>query len=117
MALVLGSVGLYGVIAYIVSQRTREIGVRIALGADARLVRRLVLRQGMTLVGLGLTAGITGAYGLTRFLESLLFGVTPTDPLTFAAVGSAFALVSLGASYLPARRILRVDPVTVLKVE
>src|SRR4030095_695098 len=96
--------GVYGVMAYNVTRRRREIGVRIALGANARDVVRLVLRQGLVTIAIGLAGGVAGALGLSRALESLLFGVTPTDPLAFTAVVLVLAGVASLACYLPASR-------------
>ncbi len=117
VALVLGSVGIYGVIAYVVNQRTREIGVRMALGAKQWDVSRMVLQQGGTVAGIGVVLGLVAAFGLTRLMESLLFGVTAVDPPTFATAAVVIALVSLLASYMPARRAARVDPVEALRGE
>ncbi len=117
VALVLGVVGIYGVISYVVSQRTREIGVRMALGADGRDVRRMVLRQGMILAGVGVLVGLVAAIGLTRLMSSLLYGVEATDPATFAAVAAMLTAVALGASYLPALRASRTDPLEALRFE
>jgi predicted permease len=117
VALLLGSVGIYGVISYVVSQRTREIGVRMALGADRTDVSRLVLRQGLGLVAAGVGVGLASAFGLTRLMTSLLYGVRAADPLTYALVAVALATVAMLASYLPARRASGVDPVTALRWE
>ncbi len=117
VALALGVVGIYGVISYIVSQRTREIGVRMALGADRRDVRRMVLRQGVILAGIGVVVGLVAAVGLTRFMTTLLYGVEATDPVTFAAVVALLTAVSLDASYLPAVRASRTDPLVALRFE
>jgi predicted permease len=117
MALLLGAVGLYGVIAYSVSQRTREIGVRMALGAQRRDVMSLVLGEGMLVILIGLAIGLVGSLALTRFLSSLLFGVTATDPLTFAGVVFLLALIALAACYIPARRAMLVDPMIALRHE
>jgi predicted permease len=117
MALILGAVGLYGVIAYSVSQRTREIGIRVALGAERRHVLSLVLNEGMLVIFAGLAIGLAASLLLTRFLASLLFGVRPTDPLTFASVALLLAGVALAACYVPARRAMRVDPVRALRYE
>lgn len=117
VALVLGAVGLYGVIAYSVAQRTREIGVRIALGAQRSDVVRLFLREGMSFIIVGLPIGLAGAFALTRLLSSLLFDVKATDPLTFACAAVLLALVAFSACQIPARRALRVDPMTALRTE
>jgi predicted permease len=117
MALILGAVGLYGVIAYSVSQRTREIGIRVALGAERRHVLSLVLNEGMLVIIAGLAIGLAASLLLTRFLASLLFGVSPTDPLTFASVALLLAGVALVACYVPARRAMRVDPMRALRHE
>jgi ABC-type antimicrobial peptide transport system permease subunit len=117
MALLLGVIGIYGVIAYAVSQRTREIGIRLALGARPGDVRRMFVQYGLGLCALGTIIGVGVAAGLTRLLKSLLFGVAPLDPTTFAAVPAALLLASLAASYLPARRASAVDPVMCMKAE
>jgi predicted permease len=117
MALLLGTVGLYGVIAYSISQRTREIGIRMALGAQPTETVRLVLGEGMLLTLIGLILGLASSLGLTRFLSSLLFGVTPTDPFTFAGVALLLALIALAACYIPARRATLVDPMLALRYE
>ena len=117
VALILGVVGIYGVISYIVSQRTREIGVRMALGAAQSDVSRMVLRQGMILAGSGLVVGLLAAAGLTRLMGSLLYGVEATDPVTFATVAGLLGGVALIASYLPALRAARTDPVEALRFE
>ena|SRR5205807_7261445 len=117
VALLLAAIGLYGVIAYTISQRTREIGVRMALGATRSNVLGLVLRQGMLLAVIGVALGLVGALGMTRVLTNLLYGVKPTDPVTFVAVSLVLLLVSLAACWLPARRAARVDPVEALRHE
>jgi putative ABC transport system permease protein len=117
VALLLGLVGIYGVIAYIATQRTREIGIRIALGAAARDVSALFVRQGATLAGLGIVCGILVAALLTRAMSSLLFGVSALDPLTYVAVALALGGTAVLASYLPARRAARVDPAEALRWE
>jgi ABC-type antimicrobial peptide transport system permease subunit len=117
IALALAIVGIYGVLSYMVNQRTREIGVRMALGASRAAVVRLVLSQTVVLIGVGLGAGLGGAAALTRSLQALLVGVTTVDPLTFGAVALLFATVGLVASYLPARRATRVDPLIALRAD
>jgi len=110
-------VGIYGVLAYVVGRRTKEIGVRMALGAERGNVLKLVLRQGVTMTALGVAAGLAGAVALTRYLESLLFGLAPLDVPTYAVVAAAFAGVALLASYLPARRATLIDPLAALRHE
>ena len=116
-ALLLAVAGIYGVMAYSVARRTHELGVRMALGASAPHVLRLVLRQGMLTTAVGLAIGITGALVLTRGMQSLLFDVSPTDPLTLFAVALLLGLAALLASYLPARRATKVDPIVALRHE
>jgi predicted permease len=116
-ALALAVAGIYGVMAYSVTRRRREIGVRVALGASPGDVRWMILGQGLATTAAGVAAGLLGALGLTRTLESLLFGVTPTDPLTFAAVIAVLAAVAALACYMPARRATRADPVEALRQE
>ena len=115
MALLLAMVGIYGVIAYSVAQRTQELGIRRALGAQQVDILRLVLRQGLGLTLAGTALGIAGALGLTRVMQGLLFQTSPTDPATFAAIALLFILVAAAASYIPARRATRVDPTAALR--
>jgi predicted permease len=117
VALALAAIGTYGVIAYLVTQSTREIGIRIALGATHRSILSLVVGRAMVVVLVGVAVGLVGAFALTRFLRGLLFGVNPTDPLTFFGVAILLALVALAASYLPARRTARIDPMICLRCE
>ena len=117
LALVLAAIGIYGLLAYSVAQRTRDIGVRMALGAQRRGILALVLGQGAMLAGIGMVAGLVGAFAVTRYLSSLLFGITPLDPATFVAVSLVFAGVALFASYMPARRATGVDPLVALRSE
>ncbi len=117
MALLLGSLGIYGVISYGVSQRTQEIGVRMALGAPASQVSNMIVKQGAIVAGIGLVAGFVAALGLTRLMEALLFEVRPTDPPTFGLVVALLMVVSLLASWIPARRAARVDPMVALRAE
>ncbi|MPZ16919.1 MAG: FtsX-like permease family protein [Luteitalea sp.] len=115
VALLLGVVGIYGVIAYIATQRTREIGIRMALGAQTGDVRRLFLRHGLVLTMIGIALGSGAAMLLTRVMSALLFGVGPTDPVTYVAVGASLTVVTLVATYLPARRASRIDPIIALR--
>ena len=117
IALLLTAVGLYGVIAYTVVQRTHEIGIRMALGASRAHVLGLMMQHGALLVGIGLAVGLAGALGLTRFLQSMLFATHPEDPLTIVAVCSLLAVIALLASYIPARRATKVDPLVTLRYE
>jgi len=117
LALALASVGLYGVISYSVSQRTREIGIRMALGASPKGVLGLVVGQGVLLAVIGVVIGVAAAFFLTKFLATLLFGVSPTDPLTFAALSLILVGVSTAASVIPARRAMKVDPMVALRYE
>ena len=117
IALLLATLGIAGVVAYSVGQRTREIGLRVALGASRGSILSLVLREGLTYAGLGVAAGVGLALGLTRLMSSLLFGVQVTDSVTFATVTGVVALVSAAASLLPALRATRVDPMEALRCE
>jgi ABC-type lipoprotein release transport system permease subunit len=115
VALLLAAIGIYGLISYSVEQRMQEIGIRVALGAARGDVLRLIVWQGMKLAGIGIVLGLAGAYGVTRLLESLLFGVKATDPLTFGGVAALVALVALGASFAPAQRAAAVAPSEALR--
>jgi putative ABC transport system permease protein len=116
-ALLLAGVGIYGMVSYSVSQRIREMGIRIAIGAEHGDLLRLVLGHGARVALLGIGIGIAAALGLTRLMTSLLFGVSATDPLTFVGVAGLLTLVALAASLLPARRAMRVDPMVALRHE
>jgi putative ABC transport system permease protein len=116
-ALILAVVGLYGVMSYAVAQRTHEIGIRMALGAGSKEVLKLVIGQGMLLAGVGIAIGIAGSFALTQFMKSLLFEVKATDPVTLAAITLLFVAVALLASYIPARRATKVDPMIALRYE
>ncbi|HTU33747.1 MAG TPA: ADOP family duplicated permease [Candidatus Acidoferrum sp.] len=117
IALLLACIGLYGLLSYEVTRRTRELGIRMALGAQRRDLLRLVVGQGILLVLTGTTVGIAGALGLTRFMSTMLYGIHANDPLTFAVVAILLVLVALAACYVPARRAMRVDPVSALRCE
>jgi putative ABC transport system permease protein len=117
LALLLAAVGIYGVTSYTVSQRTQEIGLRMALDAQTHAVRRMILSQTLKLTLIGVTAGLVGSYLLAKFLASLLFGVGIHDPQTFLGVAVLLITVALAASYIPARRAMRVDPIIALRYE
>jgi predicted lysophospholipase L1 biosynthesis ABC-type transport system permease subunit len=117
MAMLLGLIGIYGVISYAVSQRRREIGIRLALGAQQAELRRMFVRYGLVLAAIGIAIGLGASAGLMRLMKSLLFGISPLDPLTYAAVPVVLVAAAILASYLPARRAAAVDPVEALKAE
>jgi putative ABC transport system permease protein len=117
VALVLAAIGIFGVLSYAVAQRTREIGIRMALGAKGRTVLGLVVRQAVILAGAGVAIGTIAAYFMSKMLTSLLFAIEPGDPLTFAAVAGVLMGVALIASYVPALRATRVDPIVALRAE
>jgi putative ABC transport system permease protein len=117
LALILAAVGIYGVISFGVAQRTHEIGIRMALGAQPSALLRLVIVEGMSVALVGIAIGVAGAFGVMRFIRSFLFEVNATDPATFAAVSAVLFLVALAACYIPARRAMRVDPMVALRHE
>ena len=116
-ALLLTGLGIYGVISYLVSERTHEIGIRLALGAGNRNIRQMVLRQGLGLALAGAAVGLVGAVIVSHLMTGLLYGVRPTDPLTFATVALLLIAVALLACYIPARRAIRVDPLVALRYD
>jgi ABC-type antimicrobial peptide transport system permease subunit len=117
LALLLAAIGIYGLMAYSVQQRTQEIGIRMALGASAQDVRKMVVRQGMALALAGVIIGVAAALGVTRLMASLLYGVTPRDPIAMTSVALLLVGVALAATYLPARRASQMDPVESLRYE
>ena len=117
MALLLGVIGIYGVIAYVVSQRTREIGIRSALGAEPRQLAQLFLLHGLALSGAGAVVGLVAAMALGRLMSSLLFGVSPLDPIAYVAAVGVTTVAATLASYLPARRAATIDPIETLRAE
>jgi putative ABC transport system permease protein len=117
LSLVLAVIGIYGVMAYSVSQRRRELGIRMALGASRADVLRLVVLQGLRLTMMGVACGLVASFAASRLIASMLFDVSPTDVVTFVAVPALLALAALGASYLPARRATRIDPMVALRYE
>jgi putative ABC transport system permease protein len=117
LAVALAAIGIYGVMAYGVAQRTREIGIRMALGAQRLEVLGLVVGQGLSLAGIGIVLGLGGAAGVTQYLEGMLFGITPLDPATFVVVSLLFAAVAALAAFVPARRATKIDPIIALRVE
>ena len=116
-AVLLAVIGIYGLMAYSVEQRTQEIGIRLALGAETGMVRRMIVLQGMSLAAIGVVVGIASALGLTRFMANLLFGVQARDPMVFVGIPLLLTAVALAAVWLPANRVTRVDPLTALRYE
>jgi putative ABC transport system permease protein len=116
-ALALAAIGLYGVVAFSVTRRTQEIGIRMSIGAQRSDVLRLILGEGARMAALGVVIGIAASMAITRLMSSLLFGISATDPVTFVCVAVLLSLVALLASYIPARRAMRVDPIVALRYE
>jgi ABC-type antimicrobial peptide transport system permease subunit len=117
LALGLAAIGIYGVLAYLVTQGTRELGIRLALGATPRDLLLLVVRQGMSVAAAGMVLGLAGALALTRFMRALLFGVQASDPMTFVSIALTLTLVALVACYVPARRAASIDPIVSLRAD
>lgn len=115
VSLLLAVIGVYGVMSYTVAQHTREIGIRMALGARPRSILKLIMGRGVVLVSIGVIVGVLASFGLTRFIENMLFGVTPTDPITFVIIVTILGAVALLACLIPAQRAMRVDPIVVLR--
>jgi ABC-type antimicrobial peptide transport system permease subunit len=117
LALLLASIGIYGVISYLVARRTHEIGIRMALGADRVAVLRLVLGDGMKLASVGVAIGVVCSLALTRLMAKMLYGVSPSDPVTFLTIAVLLLLIAMAACYVPARRAMRVDPAIALRYD
>ena len=117
VALFLAAIGIYGMLAYQVAQRTKEIGIRLALGSDARAIFALVLKEGVVLLAVGLVAGVAGAFAIRRTMEAQLFGVGAMDPVVLASVGAVLGVVAVAACLLPARRAAATNPLTALNVQ
>ena len=117
VALLLASIGIYGVMAYTFSQRTNEIGIRMAMGAQRADILKIAVSEGAMVIVFGVAAGLAGSFVLTRFLQTMLFNVKPTDPITFAAISGLLATVALAACFVPARRATQVDPLVALRHE
>jgi ABC-type antimicrobial peptide transport system permease subunit len=115
LAVIIAAVGIAGVLAFSVSARTNEIGIRMSLGADSGRVQRMILREGGVLLGIGLIVGVAGAFGTAQVIEGLLFGITPYDPVTMVGVALMMAAIGIGACWIPARRAARIDPATAMR--